>query len=224
MVDFNQMSEPQLIVVSGVPVKSREEITQKWTFTLFWANLMYFIYQCNVYDDKKQLLTVSFSFLVCGVYLPFYGYNAVKKNKQGAIRFFSIMLSIISLFGIVSALSSIGFYYELGDMCDDCEDVFEDGSQDCNVSFARDEVLYITADECSKMPSESNFVIKHALELAVNIIGMITACSITGKRKHAHIAERVPTLAMVDAPVSVITIDGEAVVARTEDVPVITAV
>jgi len=220
LVDFNQMSEPQLIVVSGVPVKSREEITQKWTCALFWANLMYFIYQCNVNDDKKQLLVVSFSFLVCGVYLPYYGYDAVKKNKKGAIRFFSIMLSIISLFGIVSALSSIGFYYKLNDMCDDCEDVFEDG-QDCNISFARDEVLYITADECSKMPSESNFITKHAFEFTVNIIGTITACSVTGKRKHAHIAERVPTLAMVDAPVSIIAIDGEQVVARTEDVPVL---
>ena len=213
------MSEPQLIVVSGVPVKSREEMTQKWTYTLFLANLVYFIYQCNVYNDKNQLLVVSFSFLICGVYLPFYGYNAVKKNKQGAMRFFSIMLSIISLFGIVSALSSIGFYYELNDICDDCEGVFEDGSQDCNISFARDEVLYITAHECSKIPAESNFVTKHALELTVNIIGIITACTVTGKRKHVQIAERVPTLAEVDAPVSVIMIDGEMVVARTEDVP-----
>jgi len=213
------MPEPQLIIVNGVPVKSREEMTQKWTCVLFLANMIYFIYQCNVYSDKNQLLAVSFSFLICGVYLPFYGYTAVKKNKEGAIRFFTIMLSIISLFGIVSALSSIGFYYELNGICDDCEPVFEDGAQDCNVSFARNEVVYITADECSKMPSESNFVIKHVLELMVNIIGMITACTVTGKRKHAQIAETVPTLAVVDSPVSVITIDGEVVVARTEDVP-----
>jgi hypothetical protein len=218
------MSEPQLIVVAGVPVKSHEEITYNWAIALFAAHLMYFIYMCNVYDDKNELMSLSFSFLICGVYLPFYGYNAVKKNKQGALRFFTIILPIISLLGIVSALSSIGFYYELTDICDDCEDVFEDGGQDCNVSFARDGQLYLTADECSKIPDESIFITQHALSLAVNIIGMITACMTTAKRKHATIAQSVPTLFSTDTPVSVITIEGEQVVARTEDVPEITTV
>jgi len=213
------MSEPQLIIVNGVPVKSHEEITHKWVCTLFWANLIYFIYQCNIYHERRQLIAVSFSFMICGVYLPYYGYAAVKKNKKNAIRFFTIVLSMLSLFGIVSALSSIGFYYELCDMCDDCADVFEDGDLNCNVSFAPDKVLYITEDECSKIPSESIFVTKHALELVVNIIGMITACTVTSNRKHAILAETVPSLAAVNAPISVITIDGEQVIARAEDVP-----
>lgn len=218
------MSEPQLIIVNGVPVKSRSEITHKWTCALFFANLVYFIYQCNIYHERNQLLTVSFSFLVCGVYLPHYGYAAVQKNRKNAIRFFTIILSMLSLLGMVSALSSIGFYYELNDMCDDCGDVFEDGDQDCNVSFVKNEVLYITADECSEMPPKITFITQHALELFVNIIGMITACTVSGNRKHAQIAGLSSlTATSLDSPVSVITID-EAPVARTEDVPAITAV
>lgn len=202
------MSEPRLIVVTGVPVNSREEITFKWIFTLFLANLTYFIYQCSVYNDKNQILAVFLSFVICGMCFPFYGYSAVKKNKTGAIRFFSMMLAIMSLFGFVSAASSIGFYFEFGDMCEDCKEVFQNGNKDCNVSYVKNEVLYITDDQCSRMPSESTFVIEHVLKLVVNIIGMITACTVTAKRKHAQIAETVPTLLSTDTPVSIITVDG----------------
>jgi hypothetical protein len=212
------MSAPRLIVVAGVPVKSHEEITYRWTFALFWANFTYFIYRCTIYNEQNQLLSVCFSFIVCGVCLPLYGYNAVKKNKKAVVRFFTVVLAIISLFGIVSALSSIGFYYELSDMCDDCEHVFENGEQNCNVSFVKNEVLYVTDDECSKIPAESTFITEHVLNLTVNIIGMITACTVTVKRKHMQIVETVPTLLSTDTPVSVTTVEGETCVVYTEDV------
>ena len=107
------MAEPQLIIVNGIPVKTQVEITQKWTLILFFTNLIYFIYQCNLYHEQNRLLAISFSFIMCGVYLPLYGYTAVKKKKHAAIRCFSVFLSIISLLGLVSALSSISFYYEI---------------------------------------------------------------------------------------------------------------
>tara|TARA_B100000780_G_C21060343_1_gene426148 strand:+ start:357 stop:926 length:570 start_codon:yes stop_codon:yes gene_type:complete len=178
------MAEPQLIVVSGIPVKSHEEIAQKWIFVLFWANLFYFVYLCNLYNEQNQLLAISFSFIICGVYLPFYGYKAVKNNKT---RFFSIILSMISLFGIVSALASISFYYSLSEMCADCKDIFENGDIDCNVAVTKNEVVYITADECFAIPAETTFLTQHLLKFVVNSIGMFTACTVTDKRKPAPV-------------------------------------
>lgn len=218
------MSEPELIIVNGVPVKSETDIALRWTCTLFFAHLIYFIYQYNITDEHNSMLSLTFSFLMCGIYLPFYGYITVKKNKRSAMRFFTVLLTLISSIGIVSALSYISFYYELAGICNDCEVIFKNGTQDCNISFVRNEVIYITADECSKMPSENIFVAQHALELFVNIIGMITACVITGKRQHAHVSETVPALASINTPVSIITISGEQVVACTEDVPEIITV
>lgn len=191
------MAEPQLIIVNGIPVKTRVEITQKWTMILFFTNLVYFVYQCNLYHEQNRLLAISFSFILCGVYLPFYGYKAVQKKNK---RFFAIILSMISVLGLVSALSSISFYYELSSMCKDCVSVFKNESG-CDIAVGRDKVLYITKDECTNIPPKLTFLTQHLLELLVSIVGFITACTVLPKK-------------------DVIQIDGSIV--QTEDVPQIT--
>tara|TARA_B110001452_G_C15200283_1_gene416558 strand:- start:538 stop:1158 length:621 start_codon:yes stop_codon:yes gene_type:complete len=196
------MAEPQLIIVNGIPVKTQVEITQKWTLILFFTNLVYFIYQCNLYHEQNRLLATSLSFIMCGVYLPFYGYTAVKKKKHTAIRCFSIILSMISLLVLVSALSSITFYYELNSMCKKCVDIFENET-DCDIAIEMDKVLYITKDECTDIPPELTFLIQHLLELLVSIVGFITACTVS--QKHGVV--------QIDASI----IDGSII--RTEDVP-----
>lgn len=175
------MAEPQLIIVDGIPVKSHVEVTQKWTLALFFINLIYFIYQCNIYHEQNRLLAISFSFVIGGVYLPLQGYVAVQKNNQNMIRFFSIILCMISLFGIVSALSSISFYYEISSLCDNCTFV----DSDCYVRVT-DEELYITKDECTSLPPETTFLVEHLLELSVGVVGIITACMVTPTRKHVE--------------------------------------
>lgn len=197
------MAEPQLIIVNGIPVKTQVEITQKWTLILFFTNLIYFIYQCNLYHEQNRLLAISFSFIMCGVYLPLYGYTAVKKKKHAAIRCFSVFLSIISLLGLVSALSSISFYYELNSMCKNC--IFKNET-DCDIAIEMDKVLYITKDECDSIPPKLTFLTQHLLELWVSIVGFITACTVSPKQKHVQIDASILEASRID-------------VVRTEDVP-----
>ena len=212
---------PQLIVVTGVPVNDRVNEAFKWTMLLFLTHMIYFVFKVvsdpTVKDNVSPMLDYSFNFLICGVYIPLALYKNVQKKSWRILRLFAILLTIISLVGFVSAMSTICTYFELQHVCADCTDDFEMYNGTCVLTFGNSdsEDLIVTEQECRAMPDMVDIVPRYTIELFIAMVGFITACKVTSSEQTGKRYGEVLT----PDDIVIVNIEGQPVAVQAETVP-----
>lgn len=211
------MSEaPSLIVVAGVPVRDAIAEARKWSSVLFVSQLIYFIFNLVVElyygeeENTSNILTHAFTFCVCGVYLPLALYNNAKRKNLRILCFISILILLISLMTLILAINSLCTFYDIRQICEDCQQDFQEYNRTCDMvmqGVQRTYTITVTQDECDSVPEASVNIARHVIQWFVALIGCIAACKVqsieTTSKMYANAlpAESVSVVGIVEQPV-----------------------
>jgi len=179
------MSElPTLIVVTGTPVNDAMAEARKWSILLFLSQLAYFLFNASTKlyggdeDSASSVLTHAFTFCLCGVYLPLALYNNARRKNTRLVCFISMLILLCSLMTVLFDLNSICTFYDIQQICQDCQDDFRDYNGTCDMTMQGAQQNYavtVTQDECESVPDSSMVIVRHMLEWFVAMIGVIAA-------------------------------------------------
>ena len=217
---------PAAVVVTAIPVKDPAHELSKWTCTLFVANLLHFVCvltialqdETNRRDTSDVVLDCSLGFLLCGVYLPLALYRSAQRNQYVLSRFLVVMLTIISLFTFVTAVSAVCAHFEAQGLCAECAETLVHNAS-CEVVFdgvdyglAHSHVASITRDDCNGLTETATVVARHCLAMCTSMVGFITVCKASEPGMNTYGAD------VRAEEIAVIQVEGQVLAIRAEHV------
>ena len=213
---------PAAVVVTAIPVKDPAHELSKWTCTLFVANLLHFVCvltialqdETNRRDTSDVVLDCSLGFLLCGVYLPLALYRSAQRNQYVLSRFLVVMLTIISLFTFVTAVSAVCAHFEAQGLCAECAETLVHNAS-CEVVFdgvVAPYVASITRDDCNGLSETATVVARHCLAMCTSMVGFITVCKASEPGMNTYGAD------VRAEEIAVIQVEGQVLAVRAEHV------
>lgn len=160
----------QEVVATAVPVKLGNTALKHWLQFLIGMNIcicMYFTF----YNDNTSF---TFTYILWGVWLPSFGFISLNASEFTSLKCFGVTQCFVSGFLFCCVLSMVSFYHTFHDMCDDCADEFDQGTELCFVE-SMNMTLTVTVEQCTSMPEPDVFYCLSAIFGIVAIVGLCVA-------------------------------------------------
>ena len=205
---FQNKSMTEQIVVTGTLVKSSLERVGQWSKSLFFLQLVLFIYRMWTDYDSSQLFVFICTFVLFGIWLPLCGYSSASSRDRTCLTLFAGVQGFLSVGWLVHVWETTRYQTLLKDGCEHCISIFEHGSETCQYGIGHNnDWINIERSECHHIPSTAEIACSAFLMTSISCAGCCAALSARRMLNDNHVVaqlmELVPEVEVVPEVVRV---------------------